>query len=62
MILTTSNITGAIDIAFVDRADIRAFIPQPSSYAIYSIYHSCLQELLRVCINNFYISKLILII
>ncbi|XP_014270657.1 pachytene checkpoint protein 2 homolog isoform X1 [Halyomorpha halys] len=48
MILTTSNITGAIDIAFVDRADIKAFIPQPSPFAIYSIYHSCLQELLRV--------------
>lgn len=47
MIFTTSNISGAIDIAFVDRADIRAFIPQPSSWAIYSILHSCLQELLK---------------
>ena len=30
MILTTSNITDAIDLAFVDRADIKAYIGPPS--------------------------------
>lgn len=30
MILTTSNITEAIDLAFVDRADIKAYIGPPS--------------------------------
>lgn len=47
VILTTSNITGAIDLAFVDRADIKQFIGLPSPAAIYRIYHSCLCELMR---------------
>jgi len=45
MILTTSNITGAIDLAFVDRADIKQYIGPPSENAIFSIYHSCINEL-----------------
>ncbi|KAK7491376.1 hypothetical protein BaRGS_00017354 [Batillaria attramentaria] len=48
LILTTSNITGAIDLAFVDRADIKQYIGPPSPQAIYKIYLSCLNELMRV--------------
>ncbi len=29
LVLTTSNITGAIDLAFVDRADIKAYVGPP---------------------------------
>ncbi|XP_046849748.1 pachytene checkpoint protein 2 homolog [Xenia sp. Carnegie-2017] len=39
IILTTSNITRAIDVAFVDRADIKQYIGPPSAKAIYKIYH-----------------------
>lgn len=45
IILTTSNITGAIDLAFVDRADIKQYIGPPSVNAIYTILHSCIKEL-----------------
>ncbi|PVD21002.1 hypothetical protein C0Q70_19166 [Pomacea canaliculata] len=48
LILTTSNITGAIDLAFVDRADIKQYIGPPSPRAIYKIFISCLNELMRV--------------
>lgn len=47
IILTTSNVTGAIDLAFVDRADIKQYIGPPSVNAIFSIYHSCIAELMR---------------
>ncbi|XP_057950687.1 pachytene checkpoint protein 2 homolog isoform X1 [Malania oleifera] len=47
IILTTSNITAAIDIAFVDRADIKAYVGPPTLQARYEILRSCLQELLR---------------
>ncbi|KAL9243106.1 hypothetical protein vseg_017034 [Gypsophila vaccaria] len=47
IIMTTSNITAAIDIAFVDRADIKAFVGPPTLQARYEILRSCLQELLR---------------
>ncbi|GFR69859.1 pachytene checkpoint 2-like protein [Elysia marginata] len=47
LILTTSNITGAVDLAFVDRADIKQYIGPPSQRAIYYIYLSCLKELMR---------------
>ncbi|XP_067001988.1 pachytene checkpoint protein 2 homolog isoform X1 [Anabrus simplex] len=47
IILTTSNITDAIDLAFVDRADIKQYIGPPSLFAIYKIYHSCISELQR---------------
>jgi len=50
VILTTSNITGAIDLAFVDRADIKQYIGYPSAAAIYQIYSSCLHELMRCSI------------
>ena len=32
-VLTTSNITEAIDLAFVDRADIKAYIGNPNLQA-----------------------------
>jgi len=47
LILTTSNITGAIDLAFVDRADIKQYVGHPSQGAIYQILHSCVAELVR---------------
>ncbi|KAK7353990.1 hypothetical protein VNO80_19446 [Phaseolus coccineus] len=47
IILTTSNITAAIDIAFVDRADIKAYVGPPTLQARYEILRSCLQELIR---------------
>ncbi|XP_053401718.1 pachytene checkpoint protein 2 homolog isoform X1 [Mercenaria mercenaria] len=47
LILTTSNVTGAIDLAFVDRADIKQYIGPPSPSAIFSIYRSCLHELIK---------------
>lgn len=48
LVLTTSNVTGAIDIAFVDRADIKAYIGPPSVWARYEILRSCVKELCRV--------------
>ncbi|KAI9238823.1 MAG: thyroid hormone receptor interactor 13 [Podila humilis] len=47
LILTTSNITEAIDIAFVDRADIKMYIGLPSANAIYSMFKASLDELQR---------------
>ena len=72
----TSNVTGAIDLAFVDRwtisssllslpllfcvfchmtlppppprVDIKQYIGLPSAAAIFKIFHSCIQELMRV--------------
>eukprot|EP00697_Spironema_sp_BW2_P012215 gnl/Spiro4/28333_TR14017_c0_g1_i1.p1 gnl/Spiro4/28333_TR14017_c0_g1~~gnl/Spiro4/28333_TR14017_c0_g1_i1.p1 ORF type:complete len:375 (+),score=44.66 gnl/Spiro4/28333_TR14017_c0_g1_i1:196-1320(+) len=48
LILTTSNIAEAIDLAFVDRADIKQFIGYPSVAARYEILRSGLLELQRV--------------
>jgi len=48
MILATSNITGAIDVAFLDRADMRQYIGPPSLRARYEILRSCVLELARV--------------
>ncbi|OEL27236.1 Pachytene checkpoint protein 2-like protein [Dichanthelium oligosanthes] len=53
IILTTSNITTAIDIAFVDRADIKAYVGPPTLPARYEILRSCIQELLRVGILTY---------
>ncbi|KAF5732178.1 putative thyroid hormone receptor interactor [Tripterygium wilfordii] len=47
IILTTSNITAAIDIAFVDRADIKAYVGPPTLQARYEILRSCFHELMR---------------
>ena len=48
LILTTSNISEAIDLAFVDRADIKQYIGLPSTEARYRILSSCVSELIRV--------------
>ncbi|XP_057853723.2 pachytene checkpoint protein 2 homolog isoform X1 [Cryptomeria japonica] len=47
VVLTTSNLTSAIDIAFVDRADIKAYVGPPTLQARYEILRSCLLELIR---------------
>ncbi len=53
IILTTSNITGAIDLAFVDRADVKQYLGPPSPRAIYQIFYSAINELIRVsCVDN----------
>lgn len=45
-VLTTSNLTGSIDLAFVDRADIKQYIGPPARSAIASIYESSIRELM----------------
>lgn len=47
LVLTTSNITEAIDLAFVDRADIKAYIGPPGLRARYEILRSAVMELHR---------------
>ncbi|XP_040209302.1 pachytene checkpoint protein 2 homolog [Rana temporaria] len=47
VILTTSNITEKIDMAFVDRADIKQYIGPPSKAGIFNIYVSCIEELMK---------------
>ena len=47
MILTTTNITAAVDTAFIDRADIKAYIGLPPPRARYDILRSCVDELIR---------------
>jgi len=48
IILTTSNVVGSIDLAFVDRADLKIFIGFPPPEVIYQIYLSSIKELGRV--------------
>ena len=48
--MTTSNVTGKIDLAFVDRADMKVHIGLPSKEAIYEIFLSSLMELQRTSI------------
>uniref|UniRef100_A0A6S8A3B0 AAA+ ATPase domain-containing protein n=1 Tax=Aplanochytrium stocchinoi TaxID=215587 RepID=A0A6S8A3B0_9STRA len=48
VILTTSNITQSIDVAFVDRADIRQYIGLPTKQIRFHILRSCIEELERV--------------
>ncbi|KGM91543.1 cytochrome c1, heme protein, mitochondrial [Paracoccidioides brasiliensis Pb18] len=45
VVLCTSNLTTALDSAFLDRVDIKQFIPYPTSRVIYEIYRSCLENL-----------------
>jgi SpoVK/Ycf46/Vps4 family AAA+-type ATPase len=47
LILATSNITEAIDLAFLDRADIKQYLGPPCKGAIYKILLSCLLELMK---------------
>ncbi len=48
LLLTTSNVSEAIDVAFVDRADIKALVGPPGRAARYDILASCVGELSRV--------------
>lgn len=41
------------DIAFVDRADIKAYVGPPTLQARYEILRSCLQELLRAGVLSY---------
>lgn len=41
------------DIAFVDRADIKAYVGPPTHQARYEILKSCLEELLRTGILSY---------
>jgi len=45
--LTTSNVTGRIDLAFVDRADLKIFIGLPGPIAVYDILKTAIDELIR---------------
>ncbi|KAJ3326363.1 Pachytene checkpoint protein 2 [Boothiomyces sp. JEL0866] len=45
LVIATSNITEAIDEAFLDRADMTLLIDNPSSEAIYQILYNGLKEL-----------------
>lgn len=45
LIITTSNLTASIDLAFLDRADIVTYIGQPSVDAVFKIISSALVEL-----------------
>ncbi|KAI7492558.1 hypothetical protein KC357_g1209 [Hortaea werneckii] len=47
IVLCTSNLTTAIDQAFLDRVDIKQLIPCPSPTAVYEIFRSCLNEMVR---------------
>lgn len=46
LVLTTSNVTEAIDIAFIDRADIKRYVGTPSKYAAFEILRGCCEELM----------------
>ncbi|KAJ3303699.1 Pachytene checkpoint protein 2 [Kappamyces sp. JEL0829] len=47
LVMCTSNITEAIDVAFIDRADIKQFVGHPSLGACYTILRTGLLELMR---------------
>ena len=59
LILTTSNISESIDLAFVDRADVKQYIGLPSTVARYTIIASCVSELVRAGIIRSNAGKLI---
>lgn len=48
LVLATTNITGRIDDAFVDRVDLKLEIGLPILRARYAILRTCLEELIRV--------------
>ena len=54
IIMATSNITEAVDPAFLDRADVVQYIGNPSHSARYSIVASAITELMRArLVENF---------
>lgn len=48
MVLTTSNVTDAIDVAFIDRADVKMYVGNPADAARGHILLSSVNELKRV--------------
>lgn len=48
LVLTTSNLSNTIDLAFVDRADLKQYVDFPSQVAIYHIFRSAIDELIKV--------------
>lgn len=48
LILATSNLTSSIDSAFVDRADLKQYVGYPSPIAIFHIFKSAIEELIKV--------------
>ena len=58
LIMTTSNVTGTIDLAFVDRADIKHYVGHPSKFAISAMLHGSIQvgkssSLLAIALGQF---------
>lgn len=51
VVLTTSNLSGTLDSAFVDRADLKQFVDYPSPVAIFHIFKSAISEMIRVSSN-----------
>jgi hypothetical protein len=47
LVLTTSNVTAAIDTAFTDRADLKVYVGNPSVCGRYEILRSAVAELAR---------------
>lgn len=47
LVLTTSNLTSTIDLAFIDRADLKQYVGEPNHEAINEIYDGAINELLR---------------
>ena len=48
MVLTTSNVTDAIDVAFIDRADVKMYVGNPADATRGHISLSSINELKRV--------------
>ncbi|KAF4220953.1 hypothetical protein CNMCM8980_002831 [Aspergillus fumigatiaffinis] len=47
VVICTSNLVTALDQAFLDRVDMKQFVPHLSNRTIYGIYKECLEELSR---------------
>ncbi len=52
LVLTTSNLTGAIDRAFLDRVDMQLYVGPPGPRAAHHILHSILTELTDKQVNQ----------
>lgn len=53
LVLTTSNLSGTLDSAFIDRADLKQFVDYPSPVAIFHIFKSAISEMIKVS-SKFY--------
>lgn len=50
LVLTTSNLSSSIDLAFVDRAGLKQYVDFPSPIGIFHIFKSAIDELIEVSI------------